>query len=425
VPSVIAPRLQSAQRVSICVLLPPPARDLEPVLGREGAQCLGRAFFDDTWSSVSALPWADATTTMVDEPDAGRLERLLSRALERGEPALAVFADGPGVPRLLLDRARVGLGRADAVLGPREGGGLYLAGLSRPAPGVWDGISLADRDAFDRARDRLRASGYTVEVLAPWLGAANPADLRRLRRALERGEVRAPATARRLERPRVSLVLALGDDQHRVASELGHLTRLPGLYELIAVDGDSHDRTRSIARRFPVRFLRSRAGRAAANNTGARAATGDVVWFVPPGVLPPQDAVSFIADALVDPGTVGGAFRTWTVPDAWRPWFTPLLHAPDLALRLGQLPRADQALFARTAAFRAAGGFSDLAAGEDVELAWRLRDLGRLFRVPADVLVSSEHLHQHPLRHAAAVALAPLLVRAGLPDRLLARALGA
>ncbi len=419
---MIAPRLQ-AQRVSICVLVAPPAGDLEPSLGHEGALCLGRAFFDDTWSSVAALPWADAAASTFDGPDAGGVERLLSRALERGGPALAVFADGPGVPRLLLDRARVALGRADAVLGPREGGGLYVAGLSRPAPGVWSGISLADRDAFGLVRDRLRASGYTVEVLAPWLGAATRADLGRLRRALDRGEVRAPATARRLERPRVSLVLALGDDQHRVAGALTHLTQLPGVHELIAVDSGSHDRTMSIARRFPVRLLRSRAGRAAANNAGARAAAGDVVWFVPPGVLPPREAVSFIADALVDPGTVGGAFRTWTVPDAWRPRFAPLLHAPDLAHRLGHLPRADQALFARAAAFRAAGCFPDLPAGDDVELARRLRGLGRLLRVPADVLVSSEHLHEHPLRHAAAAMLAPLLVRAGLPDRLLARAL--
>jgi len=419
---VIAPRLQT-QPVSICVLVAPPAgSELEPNLGADGVACLARAFFDDTWSSVAALPWADATTALFDGPDAGRLERLLSRALDRGDPALAVFADGPGIPRLLLDRARVALGRADAVLGPREGGGLYMAGLSRPAPGVWDGISLAGGNAFGLVRDRLRAAGYTVEVLAPWLGARGPADLARLRRALERGEVRAPATARRLERPRVSLVLALGDHEHRVASALAHLTRLRGLHEVIAVDGDSHDRTMSIARRFPVRLVRAPAGRAAAGNAGARAATGDVVWFVPPGVLPPDDAVDFIADALIDPGTVGGAFRTWTVPDAWRPWLAPLLHAPDLALRLGRLPRADQALFARQVAFRAAGGFPDLPAGEDVELARRLRELGRLFKVPARVLVSSEHLHEHPLRRAAAVALAPLLVRA-LPDRLLARAL--
>lgn len=408
---------------------PPSAGRLDASLGADGAACLARAFFDDTWASVAALPWADATATLFEAQSGAscgaRLERLLSRTLERGEPALAVFADGPGVPRLLLDRARAALGRADAVLGPREAGGLYLAGLSRPAAGVLDGISLTDPDAFGLVRDRLRASGFTVEVLAPWLGAASQADLARLRRAFERGEVRAPATARRLEPPRVSLVIPLADDEHRVASALAHVTTLPGLYEILAVDGDSQDRTQSIARRFPVRFLRSRGGRAAPKNTGARAATGDVVWFVPPGVLPPRDSVSFIADALLDPGTVAGAFDTWTVPDTWRPWFAPLLHAADLALRLGTLPRADQALFVRTAAFRAAGGFPERAACEDALLAARLRELGRVFRVPARVLVSSEHLHRHPLRHAAALTLGPLLVRAGLPDRFILRALGA
>jgi hypothetical protein len=420
---VIAPRVQG-QRVSVCVLVTPPAAVLEASLGSGGVACLARAFFDDTWASVTALPWADAIPVQLETPEAARLERLLSGALERGEPALAIFADGPGVPRLLLDRARVSLGRADAVLGPREGGGLYLAGLSRPATGVLDGISLQSGDAFERVRDRLRACGFAVEVLAPWLGAGRGDDLARLRRALEQGEVRAPATARLLEPPRISLVVAVGDDEHRMASTLAHLTALPGLYEVLVACGECRDRTISIARRFPVRFVRSRAGRAASKNAGARAATGDVVWFVPPGVLPPRAATSFIADALVDPATVGGAFNTWTVPDAWRPWFAPLLHAADVALRLGGLPRSDQALFARAAAFRAAGGFPDIAACEDTELARRLRELGRLARVPARVLVSSEHLHQHPIRHAAALALAPLLVRAGVPDRLLARALG-
>jgi len=423
---VIAPRAH-AQRVSICVLVSPPERgELEAHLGAEGVECLARAFFDDTWASVTALPWASATATGFEAEDGpssgGRLEGLLSRTLDRGDPAMAVFADGPGVPRLLLDCARVALGRADAVLGPREGGGLYLAGLLPPAARGLDRPSLADRDVFGLALGRLRACGFTVEVLAPWLGAAGPGDLARLRRALERGEVRAPATASRLERPRVSLVVPLCDDEHHVASALAHLTALPGLYEVIAVDAGSRDRTLSIARRFPVRVLRSRRGRSAPKNAGARAATGDVVWFVPPDVLPPVGAVSFIADALIDPGAVGGAFQAWTVPDSWRPLFGPLIHAADLAVNLGSLPHTEQAMFARSAAFRAAGGFPDIAVCEDTELARRLRELGRLFRVPARVLVSSERLHGHPVRHAAALAIAPLLVHARDRMRLLARA---
>jgi glycosyltransferase A (GT-A) superfamily protein (DUF2064 family) len=202
---VIAPRAQTTQRIFICVLASPPGRasQLRTHLGTEGAACLARAFFDDTWASVSALPWAEATATLFDGPEGAasgsRLERLLARTLERGGPALAVFADGPGVPRLLLDRARVALGRADAVLGPREGGGLYLVGLSRPAAGVLAGVSLADPDAFALVRDRLRSTGYSIEVLAHYMGAASAADLARLRAAIERGEVRAPASARALD----------------------------------------------------------------------------------------------------------------------------------------------------------------------------------------------------------------------------------
>src|SRR5690606_2060894 len=132
-----------------------------------------------------------------------------------------------------------------------------------------------------------------------------------------------------------------------------------------------------------------------------------------------------IADALVDPTAVGGSFRTWTVPDAWRPWFRPLLHAGDLQAHLAGLPRPDQAPFARAAAFFEAGGFPDLELDScaTVELARRLRRLGHLARLRARVLVSSSRLQGHPIRRAAAVAALPLLYRAGVPAALL-RAVG-
>ena len=451
---MILPRSSHAERLAVCVLVSRPGprtgdRGVREILGRRGASALARAFFDDTWAEVMQVPWADASCALLPARsgwrgrDAGeRVERLLARGIERTGAALAVFADGPGVPRLLLDRARVGLGRVDAVIGPREGGGLYLLGMSRAPDGLLAGIALDGPDAFRQVRERLRAAGRSVEVLTPWIGVAEPADLGRLRRAMERGEVHAPATSRRMARPRISAVLPLLDEEHRVASALTHLTAIPNLDEVVVVDGGSRDRTVSIARRFPVRVIEAERapaaagdrgaaegrGRAAARarqwNLGARIATADVLWFVLPEVIAPREATVHIADALVDPGTVGGAFRTWTVPDEWRPWFAPLLHAGDVQLRLAGLPRADQALFVRAEAFAQAGGYPELLEScASVELARRLRRLGRLARVPARVLVSSSRLHGHPLRHAAATALAPLLHRAGVPAGLL-RAVG-
>src|SRR5690606_7372940 len=230
---VLQPRQSQVERLAVYVIVSPPRprggeRGLREVLGRRGALALARAFFDDTWSQVSRVPWADASCALVGGDRHGRrrggerLERLLARAIERTGGGLAVFADGPGVPRLLLDRARVALGHADAVLGPREGGGLYLIGLSRLPRGLLSGVALDGPDALAAVRERLRRAGLTVQVLAPWIGVAEPADLGRLRRALERGEVRALATAQRMARPRVSAIVPLFDDEHRVASALAH-----------------------------------------------------------------------------------------------------------------------------------------------------------------------------------------------------------
>jgi rSAM/selenodomain-associated transferase 2 len=211
------------------------------------------------------------------------------------------------------------------------------------------------------------------------------------------------------------------DEERRIGQRLTELAAQRGLHEVIVVDGGSRDRTAAIARAVPgVRILDAPRGRGVQLNAGARAATGDVLLFLHADVSLPADAAGWVERGLADPSAVAGAFRIWTVVDAGRTWLGPLIHLADIRSRYTSLPYGDQAVFVRRAAFEAAGGFPDEPLMEDLELARRLRRLGRIVTVPASVTVSGRRFVARPLWFTFLINVFPLLYRLGVPPRVLA-----
>jgi rSAM/selenodomain-associated transferase 2 len=221
---------------------------------------------------------------------------------------------------------------------------------------------------------------------------------------------------------RLSVVVPVLNEARRIGARLRELTRLDGVHELLVVDGGSDDGTPDAVGAFPqVRLLRAARGRALQLNAGAAAATGDVLLFLHADVALPEDAASHVARALEDAATVAGAFKTWTVPDDGPSRLGPLLHLADLRSRYTHLPYGDQALFVRAAAFRAAGGFPAQPLMEDLELARRLRRLGRIRTVDACVRVSGRRFLARPLFYFLAVNLFPMAYALGVAPGTLAR----
>jgi GT2 family glycosyltransferase len=193
----------------------------------------------------------------------------------------------------------------------------------------------------------------------------------------------------------------------------------------VAVDGGSRDGTRDLAAAVPgVRVIDAPRGRGPQMNAGARATTAPVLLFLHADVTLPDDATAWIAAALAEPAVVAGAFRTWHVADGPPSWVRPFLHVADVRSRLTRLPYGDQALFVRRAAFDAAGGFPAQRLFEDVELARRLRHLGRVVTVAASVRVSGRRFLHAPVRAMVAMRVFPLLYRLGVPADTLARLYG-
>lgn len=222
----------------------------------------------------------------------------------------------------------------------------------------------------------------------------------------------------------VSVVLPVLDEAARLGARLAELRALAGVHDVVVVDGGSRDATIAIARRAGVRVLVAPRGRGSQLNAGARAATGDVLLFLHADTTLPGDAIAWVHRALADAGTVAGAFRVRTVADAGPNWLGPLLRLADLRSHLTRLPYGDQAVFVRRTAFERVGGFPDQPLLEDVELARRLRRVGRIRTVPATVLVSGRRFLARPLRTALAMRAFPLLYRLGVSPARLARLYG-
>src|SRR5664279_2575504 len=100
--------------------------------------------------------------------------------------------------------------------------------------------------------------------------------------------------------PTISVVIPVLDEERRIRRCLEAARALPGIAEILVVDGGSRDRTREIAREVDalgvgapgvsaiggvrgagtVKILDSARGRAKQMNAGAAVASGDVILFL-------------------------------------------------------------------------------------------------------------------------------------------------
>jgi hypothetical protein len=113
-----------------------------------------------------------------------------------GAPVVVLGADVPHVPLERVVEAVAALASGtDVVLGPAEDGGYYLIGLGAPAPELFVGIAWGTADVLRATMGQASAAGLRTHLVAATFDVDEAADLERLRRVLESGEVELPRTA--------------------------------------------------------------------------------------------------------------------------------------------------------------------------------------------------------------------------------------
>lgn len=158
-------------------------------------------------------------------------------------------------------------------------------------------------------------------------------------------------------------------------------------YEIIVVDDASADQTSTVARQQATKLVSiNRRQIAAARNAGARATSGDILFFVDADTRINEKHVSG-AIAALETGCAGGSARViigGTIP-LWARIFLKIFCAIYFGLNLG----AGAFLFTSRRNFYAVGGFDErLFIGEEVYFSLALRKLGR-FRILSEPIVTS------------------------------------
>lgn len=172
----------------------------------------------------------------------------------------------------------------------------------------------------------------------------------------------------------ISIIIPAFDEHDRIGTLVRYLREHGSATEIIVADGGSRDRTVAEARSAGARVIISPIkGRAAQMNHGAKAASGDTLYFLHADSTPPPEFVHDI-EAAVKRGFSGGSYRLAFDHDHWflrlSCWFTRLNWN---AIRFG-----DQSLFVTADTFRRCGGFDGrMIVMEDQEIVRRIRRHGR------------------------------------------------
>ncbi|ABN57011.1 MULTISPECIES: glycosyltransferase [Methanoculleus] len=153
-------------------------------------------------------------------------------------------------------------------------------------------------------------------------------------------------------------------------------------YEIIVVDGDSKDRTRELAEPLADRvFIQTSKRVGGARNDGAMAASGDIIATTDADCVLPRDWVERIGKDFAEKDIVQLYGTVYPIEDSFRNRLS--LLGANIFSRLGYYTRTIYfTLGCNTAfdreAFIRAGMYRCIDAGDDLEIAQRMRKLGKV-----------------------------------------------
>ncbi len=166
-------------------------------------------------------------------------------------------------------------------------------------------------------------------------------------------------------------------------------------HEIVLVDGGSSDNTVVLARPLVDSVISSSPGRALQMNAGARAAAGEVYWFLH-------------ADTKIQQSTLDALVAAWLASERQYFWGRFDIGFDDAALRfklvswcmnirsrLTSIATGDQGLFVSRALFEQCGGFANIKLMEDIELCKRLRGLCNPHNLREQLITSPRRWQAH------------------------------
>ena len=215
----------------------------------------------------------------------------------------------------------------------------------------------------------------------------------------------------------ISVIIPTLNEETCIQDTLETLLAATGDFEVIVVDGQSDDRTASMASRY-CQTITSVRGRAPQMNRGAEAARGEILLFLHADVVFPGSGIQSLEKAMQDSRIVGGNFdiifegnsaapRIFTSINRWRRPFGIFY--------------GDSGIFVRREIFDELRGYRPLPLMEDYDFARRLVKRGKTAFVKDPLIVSSRRLEEHDLLRTMSLwFFLHAFYLAGVPARYLA-----
>ena len=215
-----------------------------------------------------------------------------------------------------------------------------------------------------------------------------------------------------------SIIVPVFNEAPLLRPFLAHLRERAAAAEIIVADGGSYDGTADLARGLCDRLVLSKRNRAIQMNAGARAAHGDILWFVHVDAEIPWGCLDEIERIMDDPKVSGGFFRIRLPQDPVYRLTDSFAHYAGLLLRMRC---GDHGIFCRRTTFLDIGGFPEVPLMEDVEFFRRLRRIGRVTCSHKRILASPRRYETiGPLRLTVAYGCIATLYNFGVPPSKLA-----
>jgi rSAM/selenodomain-associated transferase 2 len=211
----------------------------------------------------------------------------------------------------------------------------------------------------------------------------------------------------------ISIIVPTLNEAGLIQPFLVHLRDRAAGAEIIVADGGSCDSTADLARGLFDRLVLSKRNRAIQMNAGARAARGDILWFVHVDAKVPWGCLEEIERIMDDPNVAGGFFRI-RLPQASIYRLTDsFAHYAGILLRMRC---GDHGIFCRRTAFLDIGGFPEVPLMEDVEFFRRLGRHGRVVYSRKRILASPRRYEAiGPVRLTLAYGFIATLYIFGIP----------
>jgi rSAM/selenodomain-associated transferase 2/rSAM/selenodomain-associated transferase 1 len=313
-----------------------------------------------------------------------RMLRAFEDAFQDGTGrAVIMGSDIPQISAHIIQQAFEGLQKNELVLGPAHDGGYYLIGMKNSIPAetchrLFEGINWGTGSVLSQTVQTAGESELRFILLDPLGDVDSPGDLH-IWQEVEKTAAK-PAAAQK-----ISIIIPTLNEAATIGRTLSRLEKAENL-EVIVVDGGSIDTTAESAASRGVKVIRSTPGKAVQMNTGAAAATGDILVFLHADTLLPEGYSHQIVAALNQNGVAAGAFRLSIDSPAAGIRFIECMA--NLRSRFLRLPYGDQALFMKKSLFDTIGGFPEMQIMEDFILVRRLTHKGKIVIVPKAVVTS-------------------------------------